>query len=276
MKTNGVRRTTLAAVDRQAHAQERDSGAAPPSVAHASAGHLPRPSRFLLALAVAHDVGVEAEARVVDEDPAVDLADVDARASRRVRSRATAGARARAADAEVLREVVRACRAAARRARCRCPASAAATVLTVPSPPPRDDQTSGRRTIALRQQRTELGAADARARIIGAQRRRAEEGGDARAASTASLPPPEPALTMTSIEVRCASCAWRSRCLGARTRRSARDADREPGDALGERRADVAQVVHAEVPSGVNATRAISDCGGDDRQAHEAPPSAFA
>src|SRR5204862_406627 len=72
----------LLAVDEQRHAQK---GIAPQRRHHRPREREPfaAAEALLLALAIANDVGVQAEAGVVDEDPAVDLADVDRRGSGR-------------------------------------------------------------------------------------------------------------------------------------------------------------------------------------------------
>ena len=101
---------------------------------------------LLLALAIVNDVGVEAEARVVDEDPAVDLADVDPARPRRRRG-PRPHRRARAGMPRSLAKWFSVPSGSTPKAM-PVSTSAAATVLTVPSPPPATIS-RGRRATAL-------------------------------------------------------------------------------------------------------------------------------
>ena len=78
MKTKGVRRNTSLPSTTRRDAEERK---APQRRQRGPRERQPLAAAeaLLLAFAIANDVRVEAQARVVDEDPAVDLADVDPR-----------------------------------------------------------------------------------------------------------------------------------------------------------------------------------------------------
>ncbi len=134
--------------------------------------------------------------------------------------------------------------------------SAAATVLTVPSPPPATIS-AGRRAMALPTAATI--SSPPCASSISACRPAARKWPASRSTSARSLPLPEPALTMTTIAAAVMVSerprAHRPRAplraeravRGRQNAVSALEAERQPGDAFGECRGDVAQVVDAQV-----------------------------
>ena len=158
--------------------------------------------------------------------------------------------------------------------------SAAATVLTVPSPPPATIS-GGRRATALPTAATI--SSPPCASSISACRPAAWKWPASRSTSAWSLPPPEPALTMTTIasEVMAVSerpralrrarrCGRRERCA-APERGQRAQAERQPGDAFGECGGDVAQVVDAEVHARERDERDRAGRGDDDGGANQRP-----
>ena len=239
MKTNGPSALTRSPQIAEAHAQEREAAEDLELMAETSADPLAAAEAPDLAVAPLDDVGVEAEGRVVDEDAAVDIADVDRRASRPWRSRDGLGGTR--GSPEVFREVVERCRAGARRAALRRP-RAPRDVADRPSPPPRRSRRGGARSPLrpaprARRRRTSRATCAARAGALRRARRTVPRG-------AASLPPPEPALRIAATS-RFTPRPWPA--CGARTQHQRNQADRQPGDAFGERRADVAQIVDAQV-----------------------------